>query len=127
VQGACALLSRAGPPAPARFEFAGYHQRAGARVVGVFAADPACPAVEARLSAADRRRKTAALARFETQAPVLAWFPVGTERWRPAPTYDFRRPPPPGACLYDGFGWPLDGEAWRAQARTALAELEAAP
>ncbi len=41
-----------------------------------------------------------------------------------APDYDFTRPPPPGAALYDRFGWRIESAEWRCEAAQALAALE---
>nr|WP_255500832.1 PIG-L family deacetylase [Caulobacter sp. 17J80-11] len=121
------LLARAGRAAPRRYEFASYHRGPQGRVAGAFHADPGRPETLAVLSTDDRRRKARALAAFRTQGDVAAWFPQGVERWRSAPDYDFTRPPPPGGCLYDEFGWAITGEVWRGHARAALADLELAP
>ena len=122
VQAACALAARDGGQAPVRLEFSGYHRAAdGGRVTGAFWPDPHRPAVRAALSARELARKRRGLACFENQAEVVAWFDPARELYREAPQYDFARAPPPGPCLYDGWGWSLTSAQWRVHARDALA------
>jgi LmbE family N-acetylglucosaminyl deacetylase len=123
VQTACAALARAGRLPPVRLEFAGYHLADGRRVTGGFWPDPARPAVTAHLTPRQRARKRRALAAFRTQAEVLAWFDPDVETYREAPAYDFSRPPPTGAALYDEWNWTLNSARWRDLARAALADL----
>jgi LmbE family N-acetylglucosaminyl deacetylase len=120
VQCACERLHRAGRPAPVRLEFASYHAREGGVATGVFWPAQGCPERLVPLDAAQLARKRAALAEFATQSDVIAAFPVSPERLRPAPRYDFTRPPPPGDVLYDRYGWRMTGESWRRCARAAL-------
>ena len=62
-----------------------------------------------------------------TQARVLAPFPLGPERFRSAPRYDFSRPPHPGPLHYEradsGATWGIDGARWRAEATAAARRL----
>jgi N-acetylglucosamine malate deacetylase 2 len=98
-------------------EFACYHQRDGERVFGRFWAGEE----EHRRALSDDERGSvaSAIAAHRTQAEVIGdWRPV-EERWRSAPAYDYAAPPPPGAALYDGFGWALTSAAWREQAAQA--------
>lgn len=102
--------------APVRVEFACYHEHDGARRFGSFWADPACPEAVRPLSPGDTARVETALAAHATQAAVIDGWRPAVERWRAAPVYDFSRAPPPGACLYDRFGWTLTGARWRGHA-----------
>ena len=117
VQLACErLIARA----PVRLEFAGYHQADGRHRSQSFWPDPACPAVPIALSAADEARKARAFAAYRSQADIMAHFSPDREAYRLAPRYDFTRPPPPGACLYDGFGFEMTGVTWLERAGRAL-------
>jgi LmbE family N-acetylglucosaminyl deacetylase len=113
LQLACAEL---GPKAPLRLEFAAYHQADGAMVSHTFWPNPASPQATAVLSARDEARKASAFAAYASQADVMRHFRPDREVYRLAPIYDFTRAPPPGACLYDGFGFELKGEGWRRRA-----------
>ena len=104
----------------AHLEFASYHlAQEGARF-GRFWPDPGCPEWAYELSPAELARKERAIACFATQRDTLAQFPLGVERLRSAPSYDFTRPAPPGDALYDRFGWELKAEGWRARARSLM-------
>ena len=46
------------------------------------------------------------------------------ERFRPAPNYDFTRPPHAGQLFYEKFNWGMTGEQWRALAGRALQRLD---
>lgn len=120
VQCACERLRRSGHTAPARLEIPSYHAGCGRWATGVFWPAAGCPEKIIPLDPRQLARKRAALAEFATQQDVIAAFPLDPERLRPAPSYDFGRPPPPGEVLYDRFGWRVTGESWRDQARAAL-------
>jgi LmbE family N-acetylglucosaminyl deacetylase len=124
VQCACERLRRAGRRAPVRLEFACYHARDGAAATGVFWPMAGCPERVVPLDAGQLARKRAALAEFATQRDIIADFPVSPERLRPAPRYDFTRPPPPGEVLYDRYRWNITGESWRQRARAALERVQ---
>lgn len=123
VQCACAQLERMRRQAPVRFEFPSYFACDEAVAFGVFWPDPRYPETVLQLDAAQVARKRAALGQFITQRAVIAPFPVEVERERPAPRYDFTAPPPPGAVLYDRWGWTLRSTRWRREAERALAVL----
>lgn len=72
------------------------------------------------LSEEQRERKRRMFDCFVTQAHILARFPIEIERFRPAPDYDFTRPPHEGPLHYDRFDWGWTGERWRALASEAL-------
>ncbi len=107
--------------APALAEFACYHRHAGTRRFGHFWPDAGCPEQVRPLEAAERARVAQAIAAHRSQAAVIdGWCPQA-ERWRPAPAYDFTAPPPPGASLYDGFGWSITAARWRGLAEAVAA------
>ena len=124
VQCACERLARAGRSVPSRLEFASYHAFRGEWVRGVFWSAAGCPETVIPLDACRLARKRAALDEFRTQREVIAGFPLSPERLRPAPRYDFTRPPPPGEVLYDLFRWRVTGESWRWRAAAALERLQ---
>jgi LmbE family N-acetylglucosaminyl deacetylase len=123
VQAACTLRAREGRHAPDRLEFACYNTQEGRFGANRFHPDPARPEAVAELSAEDRARKAAAIDAFRTQPRLAEVFPVGLERYRRAPDYDFTRPAPTGFAHYDGYGWAMTSERWRALATRALEAL----
>jgi N-acetylglucosamine malate deacetylase 2 len=61
---------------------------------------------------------------FVTQREVLRWFPIGVERYRAAPPYDFTRPPHDGRLHYEYFDWGIRGARWRTLAHEAISRLQ---
>lgn len=111
---------RLGEAAPARVEFASYHLLDGERVWARFWSDKDHPEHSRDLDREDRTRLETALAAHRSQAAVFDdWRPT-VERWRAGPRHDFLRPPPPGECLYDLFGWAMTSARWRERAAEAL-------
>lgn len=122
VQTACALLRRAGRPAPRRLEMTAYHSRGGELAWGEFL--PAgTPAVTYRLNSARRAEKQRLLACHNSQDSMLQTVPLGEERLRLAPWYDFTVPPHPGRLFYEQFAWGITGAGWRDRAAHALRQL----
>src|SRR5262245_61029335 len=77
------------------------------------------------LSPTKQEAKLKMFAAHRTQAGVLRRFPIDVERQRPAPRYDFTRPPHPGELDYERLGWG-EGTVWRRKAAEALKRLELA-
>jgi LmbE family N-acetylglucosaminyl deacetylase len=124
VHAACALLAQQDVAAPQIWEFPLYRAEAGGgRATLEFLPEPARAVIEVPLTELEHRLKARMVACFTTQQEVLSSFPLDVERFRRAPSYDFKAPPHPGALYYDGFEWGIDSLRWRALAREALAEL----
>jgi N-acetylglucosamine malate deacetylase 2 len=115
---ACRLRVARGQMAPLRLEFASYHLEADKPVFGRFRPDPGHPETAIELTAQELAVKQAALGCFATQAQTLASFPLSPERLRAAPDYDFTCPP--GAALYERWGFEMTAERWRAAAARVL-------
>lgn len=111
---ACALAVARAAPCPV-VEFACYCEQDGERQFGRFWPGPA---EQARAITPDEAAQIeAALRAHGTQASVFGQWRPTHERWRDAPVYDFAAAPPPDRALYDGFGWALTSDRWRAIAR----------
>jgi N-acetylglucosamine malate deacetylase 2 len=124
VHAACA--QQQGGAAPALVEMTSYHQGAGGRAMSEFLHRPGIAVTTLMLDEGERAFKRRLVACFSTQSRVLADFPIDLERFRPAPAYDFTRPPHDGRLYYEQFDWGVDGVRWRAMAGEALAALEMA-
>lgn len=114
---ACAVARAVGAMAepPALVEFPSYHLAGDERVWARFW--PGGPREHARaFDEGDIAAVDAGLAAHASQAAVFDGWRPRVERYRAAPRYDFAMPPPPGACLYDRFGWAMTSERWRALA-----------
>jgi len=126
VHAACRLVARDGGAAPAVIEMTSYHARDGALQAGAFLANGSGKAATDVLSDDARAFKAALFECYATQRKVLGGFPIGVERFRAAPDYDFTRAPHAGKLYYENHDWGMDGARWRALAGAALAELELA-
>jgi LmbE family N-acetylglucosaminyl deacetylase len=113
--------------APELLEMTGYHARDGKCFAGEFlpqsSVQPASPnELVLRLSSEETLRKADMMDCYRSQRIVLKSFPLGTERLRPAPAYNFSRPPHRGRLWYECMGWPMTGKRWRKLATQAVAE-----
>lgn len=116
-----AALALGPGPGPRLVEMTSYHASPdGALATGEFLGDAAVRSLT--LAPAERATKRRMLACFVGQRRTLAPFGVHVERFRPAPAYDFTRPPHEGAPWYERMGW-ASGPRWREAARDALAAL----
>jgi LmbE family N-acetylglucosaminyl deacetylase len=107
-------------------EMTGYHDRAGTTMRGEFLpCDARADEVALELDDEERRLKRAMFAAYASQRETLAPFRNDIERFRVAPTYDFRVPPHDGRLHYERFGIGMGGAMWRALARAALKKLAA--
>jgi LmbE family N-acetylglucosaminyl deacetylase len=66
-----------------------------------------------QLSVEEQGLKCQMLSKFVTQWEFLRRFKLTCERLRESTSLDFGRPPHPGKLLYETWGWPLTGAAWR--------------
>ncbi|WP_437672613.1 PIG-L deacetylase family protein [Sorangium sp. So ce131] len=123
VHAAAALAVVNGGAAPLIFEAASYHAARGHFVAGEFIPYPGVPEIALRLSPEEAARKRAMLGCFVSQKETLAPFGAEVERFRPAPPYDFRRPPHEGTLNYERIGFPIDGARWRKLAMKSLTLL----
>jgi LmbE family N-acetylglucosaminyl deacetylase len=126
VHAACALVQRQSGTAPALVEMPGYHMGTGGPVMCAFPDRPGVPVTTLVLGEQERALKRRLIDCFSTQSRMLAQFPIDVERFRPAPAYDFTRPPHERRLFYEHFDWGVDGIGWRALARDALSVLELA-
>ena len=67
----------------------------------------------------EQAKKRALLGCFATQQEMLQPFGVDCERFRVAPSYDFRRPPHEGPAWYERFGWGMTPQRFCELARQA--------
>ncbi|HYJ32746.1 MAG TPA: PIG-L family deacetylase [Candidatus Binatia bacterium] len=121
---AIALLRAAGSPHPALSEMTSYHRGPGGGFEsGVFLGGARPEDVVRRLDAGGRARKLQLLARYRTQWGTLRKFRAEEERFRPAPSYDFTRPPHAGRLWYESFPWGMSAPRFGDLVRYALLEL----
>jgi len=127
VHAAAGWLRRHGRTTPALYEMTFYHQGPAGLQAGVFLpgtqADRELRTVE--LDASEQALRQALLSCYASQRDTLAQFPRDVERFRPAPGYDFRRPPHAGSPYYEAQGWGgWTAAAFSACCAAAMAELD---
>lgn len=118
---AAALAGRDREP-PLLVEMTSYHAPGGVWVTGEFLTDDG-PIWDLELTARESARKRAMLAAYASQADVLVAFGTSRERFRPAPPYDFSRPPHAPPVLYDSMGLSLTSRELSALTVEASDEL----
>jgi LmbE family N-acetylglucosaminyl deacetylase len=123
VHAAVALLRRAGTRAPEIAEFASYHADGDGLATGSFLPRSEFTAWTVELSPGEREMKRRMLGAYASQRETLSQFGVETERFRPAPRYDFTAPPHPGPPWYERFDWGCTGAEWRQRAAEAMRAL----
>jgi len=108
------------PEPPEIFEVPLYH---AGMVIGEFLAGPG-EIVRLEMSNEDRDLKRRMIDCFETQRETLAAFlPPRDEAFRPAPVYDFTKPPHEGELQYELWGFGMTGERWRKEATRLASAL----
>jgi LmbE family N-acetylglucosaminyl deacetylase len=123
VHAACRLLQQQGARPPAILEMPLYRNGPTGMVVSEFLPHPDTEAVTLTLSPEECTFKQKLIACYVSQERVLRAFPVGVERFRTAPAYDFTRPPHEGRLWYEHRNWGMTGDRWLVLAREALAAL----
>lgn len=96
---------------PTPWEFTSYH--ANPDFVAEEFLPPHDDVLTIELTPEDRARKRGIMECYRTQQEVLRLFPLRYERFRPAPKYDFEKPPHPGQLHYERFDWGITGQQFR--------------
>jgi LmbE family N-acetylglucosaminyl deacetylase len=109
--------------APAILEFPLYRAAANPSGWALLEFLPGPPGRTVELSPEREAEKRRLVACFASQRAMLAHFPLGHERYRIAPAYDFALPPHDGQLFYERYDWGVTGERWRALAAAATREL----
>lgn len=120
---ACGILRRDKVPAPVLFELTSYHNFSGERRVFNFLPFIGTEEATIRLTEAEMALKRRMYDEFLSQKKVLERFPIGIERFRPAPRYVFTKAPHEGPLDYERFCTLITGAQWRLNAGKALKTL----
>lgn len=123
VHAAHALIGAAGGRPPAVAEMTSYYLRDGGLASGAFLPGEGDAGTSVELGAGGRRTKERLYRCYASQRPVLDLLPIGAERFRLAPRYDFTAPPHAGVLHYELYPWGMTGERWRSLAGEAMARL----
>jgi LmbE family N-acetylglucosaminyl deacetylase len=118
----CQLLRQQGESLPAVIEMASYYRGRAGLTTETFV-DGGDEVRTLELSEAERAFKRRLFDCYRSQRRVLEAFPLRVERLRPAPDYDFTRPPHEGELWYERFNWGWTGQRWRRLVQEALQDL----
>ncbi|MBW3623946.1 MAG: PIG-L family deacetylase [Armatimonadetes bacterium] len=124
VHAACRLLEREGGTPPALLEMTSYHNGPAGIVTYEFLPYDGCDPVTLPLSDGERAFKRRLFDCYATQRETLGYFPIGIERFRIAPRYDFAQYPAWSPLFYEGFNWGMTGERFCGLAGDAMDALE---
>lgn len=119
VHAAADLLRGEGTEPPEIWEMALYHAEPGENperrmIAGEFLPGSDRDEIRIALTEEERELKRRMIGCFETQSETLrAFLPPRDERFRPAPRYDFTKPPHEGRLQYEIWGFGMTGERWR--------------
>lgn len=119
VHHACHLLKSFHRDAPLIVEMTSYHNRADSIATGEFLPGIVADELAIELNESEIALKKAMLKCFGTQQTTLEFFPVGVEKFRLAPEYDFTAAPHRGVLFYELFDWGIRGSEWRELASEA--------
>ena len=120
---ACGILRRDQVPTPMVFELTSYHNFSGTRRVLSFLPYMGSEEATIRLTESEKALKKRMYDEFASQRQVLERFPIGIERFRPAPRYVFTKAPHEGQLDYERFCTLITGAQWRQNAGKALEAL----
>src|SRR3989442_6591582 len=117
------LIRQSGIKPPVVFEIALHPSRDGKSKVPEFLPNSTREITTLVLDQEARDLKCRMYDCFATQRQVLKASPIGPEKFRQPPCYDFRRPPQRGKLHYENFACGLTGEQWQILACKALENL----
>lgn len=124
VNATCELLRRRAGDAPPIVEMTSYHNGPQGIRTGEFlpgSSDATIMTIE--LTHEECRFKQSLIDQYRTQRETLRWFPVGVERFRIAPAYDFTKGAHEGRLFYEQFDWGMSRTQWEELARGTLKRL----
>ncbi len=121
---AVALMARTGRTPPALLEMESHAHGAAHRDEGFLPVPDGRRVATVSFTQAERATKQRMLECHASRARELESFPLGQERYRAAPRYDFTRPPREGTLPYESLGGVMTGARWRELAREALQALK---
>jgi LmbE family N-acetylglucosaminyl deacetylase len=120
---ACGILRRDRVPTPLVLELTSYHNFSGQRRVLDFLPFLGSDSRTIELTETEKVLKRRMYEEFASQKTVLERFPIGIERFRPAPRYLFTVPPHEGLLDYERYCTFITGAQWRDNAGKALGML----
>lgn len=123
VHSACHLLRHERGWTPVILEFSCFYNDAGSMKTGGFLPAKNAPVSRIMLTPEQQQTKRQMMESYTTQEGILRDFNVVAEAFRPAPAYNFNRPPHEGPLYYEMFDWGMTGDRWARLARAAADKL----
>ncbi len=120
---ACGILRRDKVPTPLVLELTSYHNFSGQRRVFSFLPFLGTDSRTIELTENEKALKRRMYDEFASQKVCLEGFPIGIERFRPAPRYQFTAAPHEGPLDYERYCTVISGAQWRDNAGKALQML----
>lgn len=120
---ACGILRRDNVPTPLMLELTSYHNFSGTRRAFDFLPFIGSDTRTIQLTDSEKTLKARMYEAFGSQKGVLDRFPIGIERFRPAPRYLFTVAPHEGLLDYERYCTFITGAQWRDNAGKALDTL----
>jgi hypothetical protein len=117
---ACGVLRRDNVPTPLVLELTSYHNFSGQRRVFSFLPFLGTDSRTIELTENEKILKRRMYDEFASQKVCLQGFPIGIERFRPAPRYQFTAAPHEGPLDYERYCTVMSGAQWRDNAGKAL-------
>jgi N-acetylglucosamine malate deacetylase 2 len=117
------LMKQSGLKPPVIFEMALYPGSKGLSKVPEFLHSPARESTTLVLDTRAQELKRRMFGRCKTQKQILERSPLGPEKFRQAPGYNFQEPPHDGLLHYEKFDWGMTGKEWRILAAEATKQL----
>ncbi|NLL12425.1 MAG: PIG-L family deacetylase [Fibrobacter sp.] len=113
VWAAVEMLKKRQGDAPEVVEFACYHGNGSSEMVYYQFIDyPQIPVWSVQLDQEQIENKKKLIQYYTSQWKTLENFPLTVERFRRAPSYNFKRPPHPGVLLYEFYDWGMSASNW---------------
>ena len=107
------MLKKRQGDAPEVVEFACYHGNGSSEMVYYQFIDyPQIPVWSVQLDQEQIENKKKLIQYYTSQWKTLENFPLTVERFRRAPSYNFKRPPHPGVLLYEFYDWGMSASNW---------------
>ncbi len=107
------MLKKLQGDAPEVVEFACYHGNGSSEMVYYQFIDyPQIPIWSIQLDQEQIEAKKKLIQYYCSQWKILEKFPVDVERFRRAPSYDFKKPPHSGILLYEFYDWGMSAGSW---------------
>lgn len=125
VWAAVEMLKKCQGDAPEVVEFACYHGNGSSELVYYQFIDyPQIPIWSVQLDQEQIENKKKLIQYYASQWKTMENFPLTVERFRRAPSYNFKKPPHQGVLLYEFYNWGMSANNWNQLAAETICLLK---